>query len=108
MADTCKRHLVDNQLRMVRLEPFEREAVVGVDDKGTVVQLLHMGVDPFVDFVNVQLLGGLEDNLEVVIGGQVAFKLCTGFDSQLRVLKKQRELPLLSFGLLFLSHKCSS
>ena len=83
MAYARQCQFVDNQLGMMGLQAFKRVAVVGVDDKGSVVKLLHVRGQPLLGLFDVHPFCGLEYDLQVVIRSEVAFKLGTCLHSLL-------------------------
>ena len=103
MAYTVEGHLVDDQFRVMRFKPLKCSTFVGVDYERAVVKLLHVGVQPFFDTVNVQILGGLEYGFQVLIGGEMAFELSPGLDPLLGVVLRNELLFVLESYPGFLS-----
>ena len=92
MLDPIEWHLVDDQFRLMGLEPVEGFALVGIDYERAVLKLLHMAVEPVVDAVDIEVFRLLENSLQVVIGDKVALEFGSGLDSLLGVVLRDELL----------------
>lgn len=92
MLDPVEGHLVDDQLRLMGLEPVEGRSLIGIDYESAVLELLHMAVEPVVDAVDVKVLRLLEYRLQVGVGDEVALEFGSGLDSLLGVVLRDELL----------------
>ena len=86
MTYAVKRHLIDDQLRVVRLEAIERSPAISVDYECAVIELDHITVQPLLNAIDVQILGCLENGFQVLVCSEMSFEFCAAIYASLGVV----------------------